>query len=549
MRFLFATACMMLIFTLRSQNTVGLQSLDSKQAFDGYTFVYPVVVSNHYLINNCGEKMHEWTDSIQYVGGASYLNKDGNLYKTKRLRDNSKDPIFAPGAASTIEIRDWSNKILWSYTLNNDSIRLHHDLDILPNNNILITAWELKSKAACIQAGRDTMTIPPTGLLNELIWEIDPKTNNVVWAWSAWDHLIQDFDPTKSNYGVLKDNPQKININSNKSGTAGLPLADWMHINSIDFNPEINQIMISVPTFGEFYIIDHSTTTAQAKTSNGGLAKKGGDLLYRWGNESNYIKDAPKPQQLFFQHDARWILNLPANHPDFGKVSVFNNRFAADQSLPSILVTPWDMYTWTYLDNNKKYGPSSIEKSIVTNNKAKQQSPITSSIQILPNNNTLLTAGAKGYLYEINAKKDVVWEYTLPYKLTLPVDQGTVLALQDNTIFNAYKYPKNYSAFINKNLTPIGFIETNPNKDFCNKLTPINENEISDIIIYPNPLSKSMNIIVESTQDMIIYNSMGAVVMKDELMKGHNIIDINLAAGFYNVVLPSSNISKHIIVE
>jgi hypothetical protein len=533
---------------LSSQNTVGLSALDNKQAFDGYTFVYPVNVSNHFLINNCGEKLHEWVDSTIFVGGPSYLGKNGDLYKTKRLRDNSKDKIFAPGAASVIEIRDWNNTIKWKYELNNDSLRLHHDIEILPNGNILAVIWELKSKVECIKAGRDTTTIPAIGLYNEIIREINPNNNSIVWQWSAWDHLIQDFDSRQNNFGILKDNPQKININSNKAGTVGLPLEDWMHINSIDFNPELNQIMFSAPTFGEIYIIDHSTTTAQAKTNTGGLSKKGGDLMYRWGNEINYIKDSPKPQQLFFQHDARWILNVAANHPEYGKISVFNNRFAADQSLPSILVSPWDMYTWTYTDLNKKYGPVAAEKTFITN-KAKQQSNITSSLQLLPNNNFLICAGARGYHYEINAKNEVVWEYVLPYKATGPVAQGTNLALQDNTIFNTWKYAKNYSAFVGRDLSPKGFIELNPNKDYCSKITSTDEKEVEIIKIFPNPAKRFIQIETQEADEISFFDIAGKLVLKDKLMKGFNYLPIDLSTGVYIAEFKNQKERRKVIVN
>ncbi len=529
------------LFSLHTycQNTVGLINLDAKKTLDGYTFVNPINVSNHYLINNCGEIINEWLDPNFVSGAASYLLKNGDIIKSKRSRDNSKDSIFAPGAGAIIEIRDWNNSLKWSYTLNNQQERLHHDFKVMPNGNLLLLVWELKSKMECIQAGRDTLTIPNSGIYNEKIIEIDTATKSIIWQWSAWDHLIQDYDSSKSNYGVLKDNPQRININSNKNGFTGLPLADWMHINSIDFNPELNQILISAPTFGEIYIIDHSTTTAQAKTSSGGQSKKGGDLMYRWGNEINYITSNPAPQKLFFQHDARWILNVATSHPDYGKVSIFNNRFKADQSLPSVFSTPWDMYSNSYLENNKRYGPIDIDKSFVTD-KAKQQSPMTSSIQYLPNGNILLLAGVKGYIYELAPNNQVVWEYILPYKGVNRVSQGTKLVNQDNTIFNTYKYPKNYEAFKGKNLEPKGYLEINPNLELCSKLTTTNSVLSNRFKIYPNPIVEALYVEVENNDIVIIYDNYGRIIKKKELMKGVNYINFELNSGIYTIELSST---------
>lgn len=59
-------------------------------------------------------------------------------------------------------------------------------------------------------------------------------------------------------------------------------------MNGIDYNPVLDQIALSTHNLNEWYIIDHSTTTAEAATSSGGNSGKGGDLLYRWGNPAAY---------------------------------------------------------------------------------------------------------------------------------------------------------------------------------------------------------------------------------------------------------------------
>src|SRR5215470_13826972 len=63
---------------------------------------------------------------------------------------------------------------------------------------------------------------------------------------------------------------------------------DWTHFNSVAYNPELDQVMVSVHSFSEIWIIDHSTSTAEAAGHSGGRSGKGGDLLYRWGNPHVY---------------------------------------------------------------------------------------------------------------------------------------------------------------------------------------------------------------------------------------------------------------------
>ena len=116
-----------------------------------------------------------------------------------------------------------------------------------------------------------------------------PAGGSIVWEWHLWDHLIQDYDPTKDNYGVVGDHPELIDVNYSlapfccPSGNA-----DWTHTNAVDYNEQLDQIMLSVRNFSEIWVLDHSTTTAQAASHSGGRSGKGGDLLYRWGNPAAY---------------------------------------------------------------------------------------------------------------------------------------------------------------------------------------------------------------------------------------------------------------------
>jgi len=65
------------------------------------------------------------------------------------------------------------------------------------------------------------------------IIEVEPtgqSSGNIVWEWHVWDHLIQEYNPAKENYGIVADHPELIDINF------GGKLADFNHINSIDYN-------------------------------------------------------------------------------------------------------------------------------------------------------------------------------------------------------------------------------------------------------------------------------------------------------------------------
>ena len=147
----------------------------------------------------------------------------------------------------------------------------------LPNGNILLIAWHYVSREDAIAAGRKPDSISDEGIFPDKIVEVKqtgPTTGEVVWEWNTWDHLIQDFDKSKDNYGNVAAHPELIDVNLSPRAHT-----DWMHTNSVDYNPKLDQIMLCVRAFNEFWVIDHSTTTAQAAGHSGGRSGKGGDLL------------------------------------------------------------------------------------------------------------------------------------------------------------------------------------------------------------------------------------------------------------------------------
>ena len=253
---------------LLSQNTVGLISYDPPLTYDGYNLIYPHNQPNVYLLDNCGEIVKVWEDDPGFrPGNTAYLLPDGRVVKTKRPASVVGNPIWAGGGGGTVEIRDWNNNLEWSFTLNDSLARLHHDIEPMPNGNILMIVWEVKTAEEAIQAGRDPATIDNQELWPDYIIEVNPGTDEIVWEWHAWDHLIQDFDNTKDNFGVVADHPELININFDNNG-----VADWLHANAIDYHPDIDQILLCVPFFNEIWIIDHSTSTTQAAGKTGASA-------------------------------------------------------------------------------------------------------------------------------------------------------------------------------------------------------------------------------------------------------------------------------------
>jgi len=135
-----------------------------------------------------------------------------------------------------------------------------------------------------------------------------PQKTRLQWEWDLWDHLVQDYDESKDNYGSVEENPQLMDVNfvvanprggsRNNSDETPRGQKDWTHVNAISYNPELDQIMLSYNTMSELNVIDHSTTAEEAKGHTGGRCGKGGDFIYRFGNPATMRGDLWHSQTL-----------------------------------------------------------------------------------------------------------------------------------------------------------------------------------------------------------------------------------------------------------
>jgi len=239
----------------------------------------PLFSTSTYLVDNDNHVVKEWSSQYQ-AGQSAYLFEDGSILRAGQVRD--ADNFFVKAIAELpnmvlgfnvggiMEQISAANQVEWRFSFFGDSFMPHHDVELLPNGNVLLIAWEYKTPRQAIEAGRDPSLVTKNGLWVDAIFEIEPigeAGGKVVWEWHSWDHMVQAFDPTKDNYGVLSENPGKLNINH--EGHL-LLAADLMHANSITYIKEWDQVILSSYNFSEFYIIDHSTTSAEAAGESGG---------------------------------------------------------------------------------------------------------------------------------------------------------------------------------------------------------------------------------------------------------------------------------------
>ncbi len=342
---------------------------------------------------------------------------------------------FEVGAHGGVQLVDWDGNVLWEFIrCEIGKHSLHHDMEPLPNGNILVTSYEAFSADAVkamgwdptktrtqINAGQGPNAPSPEVIWMEKILELKPNLDDgsteIVWEWNSWDHVVQDVDPDKPNYGVIKDEPGKIDLNFRAMQ------ARQLHFNSIDYDPETRQILLSSLMFGEVWVLDHSTTTAEAATDKGGKQGKGGDLIYRWGMPAAYDSGPESERQLVGQHDARWTRGLSGK----GDITVHNNVagvvdgvvgktiFQVGSRFSSIVEIDIGMNEDGSYDKEagKPFGGERTW-TFTAEPKNSWYSPFMGGASRLPNGNTLIVNSHNKRLIEVTPEGERVLDYNFP---------------------------------------------------------------------------------------------------------------------------------------
>jgi hypothetical protein len=490
----FSIVLFLFVFNAQAQQTVGL-FLNTTNAFEGYTLFAPINSTETYLIDNCGEKVHSWSSNYR-PGLSCYLLEDGTLLRTGRIQMMGK-------GSGIVEMIDWDGNVIWDYSAISTHGKQHHDIELLPNGNILLIVNDERSQSELEAVGSSTNNAM---IISEQIIEIQPDLSTgettVVWEWKVWDHLIQNADMTKPNFGIIGDHPERIDINFLNHNNP-----DWLHFNGVDYNEDFDQIIVSSRRFNEFWIIDHSTTTSEAAGSSGGKYGKGGDLLYRWGNPRAYGQGTPNDRKLFLQHHTHWI---PEPLADAGKILLFNNQAGTaqeqDYSTVNIVNTPVDADGF-YPYNGGAYEPVDFDWTYQAPKPTDFYSDFISGVQRLPNGNTLICEGSGGRFFEIDENENVVWEYVNPVNDLGAITQNTIP--EENNVFRCTRYALDYPGLEGKTLVPQGYIEIGSTLD-CDPFTSGNKNTVSldlKVIINPNPTSEFFNIQIDGDLSKNDFNS------------------------------------------
>ncbi|MBT8235103.1 MAG: aryl-sulfate sulfotransferase [Bacteroidia bacterium] len=364
-------------------------------------FLNPGLVSNDLILVNDASAnrafimdkqamlWYEWELSNN-IGNDVFLLPDARLLASLE----SDNPIVPfGGKGGRLQFVDKDGNIEWDYIYSTPDAETHHDAELLPNGNVIAMVWAKRTADEVVAAGSKYDTI----IYTEAIIEIDPSTDEIVWEWHDWDHMVQDFDDSKDNFGVIADNPQLIDLNYIPDN-GGWPQAtgDLTHANAIAYDEVNDVIFLSVNFYSEVWVIDHSTTTEQAAGHTGGNYGKGGDLIYRFGNPETY--DNLQGTRLFYsQHFPN-----PLKGDDQGKMLIFSNGNNRGQSAVYEFQLPENYALLPNTDNEPEILWEFTDPDLFA-------ARVSGAVP-LSNGNILITEGDYGF-WEVTRDKEVVWKF------------------------------------------------------------------------------------------------------------------------------------------
>lgn len=368
----------------------------AQEPYPGLTIISPRLSTASYLVDLDGNTVKTWHGATE-PSELAYMLPDSSVLRPCRV------PL-AGGRGGRVQHIDAADQVIWDFTYATDTHLQHHDIEPMPNGNVLLVAWELFTIAEAQAAGRVDIALDMK--VTEIV-EVEPvgaTGGNIVWRWRAWDHLVQDVDPGKPNYGVVADHPELIDIN-----WSDVPAGTWLHVNAVDYNRKLDQIVVSARNSSEVYVIDHSTTTEEAAGHTGGRWGRGGDILYRWGNPQVYGRGDETDQVMFGAHGALWI---DPYLPGEGNILVFNNGdrpgLVDDMSGVYELDPPQSSPGVYVIDPGQPYGPA---VPVWSYEQPGFYSETLGGAYRMPNGNTLICDGRNSRIFEVTTTGATVWTF------------------------------------------------------------------------------------------------------------------------------------------
>ncbi len=397
----------------------GVTRYDPQKAYNSF-ILFSGSDGHTHLIDMNGHEVHQWEKSgfpAKYVDPSLVHDQKGIVgLQLSEIPGDGTHKI--PGATAgfrnqTFGYVDWSGKTLWEWghQAPGGNARQHHDWVRLEDGGTLLLANQNRS----IPGGAKPV-------LDDVIYDIGPD-GRLRWTWKAGDHLNEfGFTPAQLALVLHAENPDYLHFNDMQR----LGPNHWYRNGDKRFAPD--NIIVDSREANFIAIIDPHT----------------GKVVWRLGPNlpPRGRKDptAPFPVNQFVgQHDAHLIAEGLSGA---GNVLVFDNQGEAGYPAHPLQVAGGSrileinpitqQVVWSYTGQNSGGAPWSFYSSFI------------SSVDRLPNGNTLIDEGMNGRFFQITPSGEIVWEYVSPYTGEAPAT-GEGHPTQSNWVYRIQPVPYDWA--------------------------------------------------------------------------------------------------------
>jgi hypothetical protein len=310
----------------------------------------------------------------------------------------------------------WDGRIEWDFCrwVQDDNgrfmARQHHDFqregnpvgyyvpgqDFVPHGKTLILAHDTVFNS----------NVSKKRIIDEVIYEVNWRGILTGFEWRASDHIDEmDFDSKARS---------RISMNPGSPGRLirCLP-GDWLHINTVSLVGENKWNDQGDERFHPENVI----ITTRHASFIAIISRKTGEIVWRYGPDFPIKNDQAKVGRLIGPHDAHII---PKGLPGEGNILIFDNGGVSGYGLfgfPNLVrfysrVVEFNPISF---DIVKEYShKNGVYPFPRCGDHHRFFSATMSSVQRLPNGNTLVTEGLSGRIFELSSANRVVWDYVYP---------------------------------------------------------------------------------------------------------------------------------------
>jgi len=385
---------------------------------DGYTLISPREEYHPILIDMQGQIIHEWSiygfpAKMLPTGiliGSNVTNEKFNIF-------NRKGTLY-----KYVLKEEWNNSITWEFNNWTDEWAFqHHDFHLVGNPVYYSPVHETNIDGKILILARlekmYNKSISWCPFQDDVIYEVDSNSNLTGFEWHSNDHYDEMGFDIISKIGLYLCPAGQGWLHLNTCAEVGNN--KWYQQGYEQFSPEN---IITCSRHANLIFIINKTT---------------GKIDWKIG--PNYYKDPDKKLgQIIGPHCAHII---PEGLPGEGNMLIFDNGGFAGYGLFGGLFNFPKRYYRNY-SRIIEFNPITLDivweyteikdQNFSLGNKENFFSWIISSVQRLPNGNTLIVEGTTGRIFEVNNEKEILWKYE--YK-------NAGIAPWNKWVYRAYRIP------------------------------------------------------------------------------------------------------------